>query len=308
MLKVIEESGYTPNLIAKSLRVQKTDIIGVLAEDIRGFPSPAIINGISEYAEQKGYNILLNDLRMLETLFNQYDHIGQHKDKINEAISLLLYGAKVDAIIYVGMFDRDITGIINEIDKPLVIAYSIAGDTYTHSVTYDNEEISGTVIRLLLNEGHRRIAVIAGPHDTFPTQMRMRGIERAFRESGLTLDNTFVRYGNWEYESGYICASALLASAPTAIFAMNDLMAAGAIDAVKSAGLRIPEDISIIGFDNREISSFLHPRLTTVEIDLKEIGLRAAQTVLKRIRGEKVDERCQVIQSKIIMRETVRLL
>ena len=306
VLKVIEQSGYKPNLIAKSLRVRKTDIIGILAEDIRGFPTPSIINGISEFAEQNGYNILLNDLRMLETLFNQYDHIGQHKEKINEAISLLLYGAKVDAVIYVGMFDRDITGIINEINKPLVIAYSTSSDPYTHSVTYDNEDISKAVIRMLLDTGHRRIAVITGLRHTFPAQTRMRGVMRAFSEYGLSWDSALVRYGDWEYSSGYACASELLASSPTAIFAMNDLMAAGAIDAVKNAGLRIPDDISVIGFDNREVSLFLHPRLTTVEIDLKGIGLRAAQTALQRIRGENIEERCQVIPSKLILRDTTR--
>ena len=183
VLDVIERSGYQPNHIAKSLRAKKTDTIGVLAEDIRGFTVPAIINGLSEYAEQEGYHILLNDLRMMESLLNRYDMIGQYRDKVNKAISLLLHGAMVDAVIYIGMSDRDITGIINEINKPLVIAYSTTNDPYARSVTYDNEQISGNVIRHFLNAGHRRVAMITGPLHTSPACMRLRGAEKAFAEA-----------------------------------------------------------------------------------------------------------------------------
>ncbi|MCL2718805.1 MAG: LacI family transcriptional regulator [Lachnospiraceae bacterium] len=305
ILDVIEQSGYQPNHIAKSLRVKKTYTIGVLAEDIRGFTVPAIINGLTEYAEKEGYYILLNDLRMMENLLNRYDMIGQYKDKVNKAISLLLHRAMVDAIIYIGMSDRDITGIINEINKPLVIAYSTTNDSYARSVTYDNEYISRNVIEHLLEAGHRRIAIITGPLNTSPACMRMRGAEKAFAEAGLELDEALVRHGDWEYNSGYIHAIDLIKARPTAIFAMNDLMAAGAIAAIHHAKLRVPDDISVFGFDNREIASLLQPKLTTVEIDLKGIGSTAAQMALKGIRGESSPECCRVIPSRLILRETV---
>jgi LacI family transcriptional regulator len=306
VLEVIEQSGYQPNQMAKSLRAKKSNTIGVLAEDIRGFPVPAIINGISEYAEHEGYRILLSDLRMMESLLNRYDMIGQYKDKVNKAISLLLHGTMVDAVVYIGMSDRDITGIIDKISKPLVIAYSTTNDPYAHSVTYDNEQISGEVIRHLLASGHRRIAVITGPLHTSPASMRMAGVENAFAEAGLVLDQDLVRHGDWEFPTGYIHATELLRYSPTAIFAMNDLMAAGAMAAIDHAGLRVPDDISIIGFDNRDISGLLQPRLTTVEIDLKGIGLAAAQTALQRISGEGGPERGRIIPSRLIIRETVK--
>jgi LacI family transcriptional regulator len=306
VLDAIEQSGYRPNHIAKSLRAKKTDTIGVLVEDIRGFPVPAIINGLSEYAEQEGYHILLSDLRMLESLLNRYDQIGQYKDKVNKAISLLLHAVRVDAVIYIGMSDRDITGIIDEINKPLVIAYSTTDDPHARCVTYDNEHISSSVIRHFLSAGHSRIAVITGPIHTAPARMRLRGVERAFREAGLEVNQALVRHGDWEYASGYIHTTELLEASPTAIFAMNDLMAAGAMAAIRHAKLRVPDDISVIGFDNREIASLLQPRLTTVEIDLKGIGLAAAQMALQGIRGEPSPERGQVIPSRLILRETVK--
>ena len=307
VLDVIEQSGYQPNHIAKSLRVKKTNTLGVLVEDIMGFPVPAIFNGISEYAEQNSYRILLNDLRMLESLFNQYDQIAQQKDKVNEAISLLLFGSRVDAVIYVGMFDRDISGVINEIDKPLVIASSTTGDPHACSVTYDNENISAEAVRYLFDIGHRRIAVITGLAHTFPVKMRMRGIQQAFNEKGFVLDNALVKNGDWEYDSGYSCMTELLEqeNRPTALFVMNDLMAIGAMDAISDAKLSIPGDISVIGFDDREVASFVRPKLSTIEIDLKGIGLEAAKTALKMISGAHVEERAIIVPSRLILRDTV---
>ena len=314
VVDAIEKLGYQPNQVAKSLRMKKTNNIGVLVEDIMGFSTSSIINGISEFVEQSGYHILLNDLRMLNSLYNRYDQITQQKDRINNAMSLLIFGAKVDAVIYVGMFDRDISGIINKIDKPLIIAYSTTSDDFACSVTYENEDIAANAVKYLIDSGHRRIAVITGLAHTSPSRMRMRGVHRAFREAGLTLESEYVKNGDWEYVSGYSCTAELLEQKrilrPTAMFVMNDLMAVGAMDAIRDAGLRIPDDISIIGFDNREIASMVQPRLTTVEIDLRGIGYVAAQVVISKIggSGKYVQEKNVVIPSKLILRDTVKAL
>jgi LacI family transcriptional regulator len=125
----------------------------------------------------------------------------------------------------------------------------------------------------------------------------------------LILDNALVKNGDWEYPSGYACMKELLELPvrPTALFAMNDLMAVGAMDAVKDAGLRIPEDISVIGFDNREIASYVSPRLTTVAIDLKGIGLAAAEAAIKAIRDNAAAKDEIVIPCKLIDRGTVAI-
>ena len=311
ILDAIAQTGYQPNQVAKSLRTKRTKNIGVLVEDIMGFSSSSIINGISEFVEQNDYKILLNDLRMLDSLFNQYDQIAQQQEKIRKAFSLLSFGARVDALIYVGMFDRDISGVIADMGKPTIIAYSTANDGHTCSVTYENETISAEAIRYLLESGHRRIAVITGLAHTSPAQLRMRGILSAFKETGFMLDSALVKNGDWERESGYACMKDLLeqeqGNLPTAVFAMNDLMAIGAMDAIREAGLRVPEDISIMGFDNREVSSFVWPKLTTVEIDLKGIGFAAAEMAVEQLReDEKTTQgRSIVLPGKIIVRDTV---
>jgi len=306
-LDVIEKTGYQPNILAKSLRTKKTNTIGVLVEDVLAFATPRIINGISEYVETTDYRILFNDLRMLESLFNQYDQIIQHKEKINNELMFLVYGAKVDAVIYIGMFDRDISGIIPDIGKPVIIAYSTSEDAHTCYVTYENESISAKMARHLINAGHRRIAVITGLPHTSPAIQRLKGIQRAFDEANISLDKSLVKNGDWERDSGYSCMKEILSNSriPTAVFAMNDLMAIGAMDAIKEAGLRVPQDISVIGFDNREESDVVSPKLTTVEIDLKTIGFAAAQVVAEKLAGEDSNRHRIVIPSKMIIRESV---
>ena len=311
VLDVIAETDYQPNRVAKSLRTKKTNIIGVLVEDIMAFPASRIINGISQYTEQTEYHILLNDLRMMDSLHNQYDQIIHQKDKINKALSLLVFGANVDAVIYVGMFDRDISDIITDVKKPVVIAYSTSKDEHTCSVTYENESISEDLAKHLIAKGHKRIAVITGLAHTAPAQKRMRGINKAFKDAGLILDNSLVKYGDWEHESAYSCMMEILRqerdSLPTAVLAMNDTMAIAAMDAIREMKLRVPEDISVVGFDNREVSDLVFPRLTTVEIDLETIGFLAAKVTDHRLSasGEYADTKNVVVPSRLILRDTV---
>ena len=312
VLDVIAKTGYQPNIVAKSLRTKKTNTIGVLVEDILAFSTPRIINGISEYMEKTEYHILLNDLRMMDSLFNQYDQIIHQKDKINRELMFLVYGAKVDAVIYIGMFDRDISNIIPDINRPVIIAYSTSKDAHTCFVTYDNEDVSAQMAKHLIDTGHRRIAVITGLAHTAPAQLRLKGIHKVFDEAGLILDSRLVKNGDWERSSGYSCMKDLLKSGngtlPTAVLVMNDLMAIGAMDAIKEAGLRVPEDISLMGFDNREVSDFVSPKLSTAEIDMKAIGFTVAQMAAQKLegKGDYVDERKIIIPSKMILRETVR--
>ena len=311
VMDVISKTNYQPNRVAKSLRTKKTNIIGVLAEDILSFPAVRIINGISEYIEKTDYNILLNDLRMLESLYNKYDQVIHQKDKINKALSFLVFGAKVDAIIYVGMFDRDISEVLSNINKPIIIAYSTSLDKYTCSVSYENENAAAELTKYVIDSGHKRIAVITGIAHTAPAQERLKGINRAFDESDIILDSAYIRNGDWERASGYACMKDLLDShsneLPTAVLAMNDLMAIGAMDAIRDAGLRIPEDISVVGFDNREVSEFVYPKLTTVEIDLQNIGYTAALMATQKLsgNGEYADKRNVIVPSKLYIRDTV---
>ncbi len=305
VLQAIELTNYKLNTIAKSLRINKTHIIGVLVEDIQGLPVPELVDGIYQRLEQTGYQVLLSNLRLLKKLYNQYEQLRQYPGIVNQGLQLL-EDARVDGIIYVAMHDRRIEGIQLPVNIPLVFAYADSSDPGSFSVTYQNESSAYAMTRLLIEQGHRQIALIVGHASTPAANQRLTGFRQAMDEAGLPVPSDYIRWGDWEYHSGLEEAEALLSLTvpPTAIFAMNDLMASGCYAAIRHRGLRIPEDISVVGFDNREIASCLFPGLTTVALPSREIGSTAAQQLLLRLEGQPVDTPMISLPCRIIQRDS----
>jgi len=304
--EAIRQTDYTLNTIAKSLRMNKTQTIGVLAEDIRGLPVPEIVTGISEYLEMRGYQLLLNNLRLLEKLYNQYEHISLCQDEINQGMKVLL-DAHVDGIIYVAMHDRSLDGVLMPVDKPLVYAYAKAGEQGRLYVTYDNKESATAITRCLIDKGHKRIAAIAGHRDSEPNRQRLNGFLEAMAEAGLIVPPEYIRWGDWESQSAAVQAATLLSlpQRPTAIFAMNDLMAAGCYQAIRSLGLDIPGDVSVAGFDNQVIASHLSPPLTTVSLPTRQIGYESARLLLELIDQPQVRHDNLVLPCSLCVRDSV---
>ena len=191
-------------------------------------------------------------------------------------------------------------------EQPLVIAYS-HGTAQDTSITYSNFDSAARLTRHLISKGHQRIAVIAGHPDSYPTQRRMQGFMSAMAAAKLAVPQEYIHEGDWEAGSGAAAMRALLAlpHPPTAVFAMNDLMAAGCYQALRDAGLSVPGDMAVVGFDNREVSSFLQPPLTTVALPSKEIGVRAAIRLLERIRNPALPPVKDILPCSIIERSSV---
>ena len=305
VLRAISQVNYKPNTLAKSLRMGQTHTIGILVEDIRGLPVSGIVSGISETLAKGGYKTILYDLHLLEKLYNQYEQIGTYRQRINEGLNFL-QSSDVDGIIYVAMHDRHLDYLFDPMDTPLVFAYSHGTETDTY-VTYSNRDSAANMIRYLLNKGHERIAVIAGHPHSYPTAQRLLGVQMALQQAGLALPQEYIQYGNWEYESGKEQTRKLLKldPLPTAIFAMNDLMAAGCMAELMSAGLRIPDDMAVAGFDNREIAAYLQPSLTTVALPTTEIGTEAALRIIDMISNPSPHPVRKIIRCSIIERNSV---
>jgi LacI family transcriptional regulator len=305
VLQAISQVNYKPNTLAKSLRMGQSHTIGVLVEDIRGLPVASIVSGISETLAKGGYKTILHDLHLLEKLYNQYEQIGSYRQRINDGLSLL-QSANVDGIIYVAMHDRHLDYLFDEMDIPLVFAYSHGTEKDTY-ITYSNRDSAADIIRFLIGKGHKHIAVIAGHPHSYPTAQRLLGIQMAMQQAGLSLPQEYIRYGNWEYESGMVQTGELLRLPiwPTAIFAMNDLMAAGCMAVLTSEGLRIPQDIAVAGFDNREIAEYLQPPLTTVALPTTEIGVQAALHIIDMISNPRIHPAREIINCSIVERASV---
>lgn len=297
----IKALNYTPNIVATNLRTGKSYTIGVIVEDIRCFPVPDIINGIGEGLEKEKYQMLVHDLHLYEKIWPDYSKISKYTDRIKKGIQLLRK-SMVSGIIYVCMHDRIINDLIEPMDIPLVYAYSSCTNERNY-ITYDDLSSAKMMAEYLLSLGHTRIGVIGGYRDAYPTRSRLEGIRLAMKEQGLILTDEYIRYGDWEYQSGYESALSLLKlkEPPTAIFALNDIMAAGCYHAASELGLNIPDDISIAGFDNRDISRYLYPSLTTMELPLKDIGKNAFNILFDSINDVSAGLRqialpCQVIK------------
>lgn len=311
VLKAAQELQYQPNNLAKSLRKRKSMTIGVVAEDITVFCTPEIIDGINRYLEGKGYHIILNNLRLVKKVGNNYSQVLKHIKEIKQSINVLLT-RQIEGIIYIGFHMRDVAPIIEGINIPIVCTYCYSSAGH-YSVNCDDFMGGYEITKHLLENGHRNIGLITGPVDSLPSQERLRGFKAALREYGIEYDESLIKIGNWEYDSGYKSAMELLERTNlTAIFAMNDLMACGVMDAAKELGIKIPDELSVAGFDNREFSYFHDPKLTTVKMPLDEIGVEAAKLILKSIEengkeeNNEANEKNIKLKCQVVYRESTK--
>ncbi|MDQ6420115.1 LacI family DNA-binding transcriptional regulator [Paenibacillus sp. LHD-117] len=285
VLKVIEELNYTPNDIAKSLKSSRTNTIGVIAEDVTVFNVPEIIDGINHYADRNDMHILLTNLRLHKRVGHQYADVDQYRKYAENAVADLL-SKQVEGIIYIGVHPRDVTGLINSRGKPIVYTYCYTQNDL--SIQYNDEQASFDAMNYLIGKGHRRIAIISGRMDSLPSRLRFNGFYKAVTESELPFDPQLIKVGDWGLQSGYELTQQLLAlnEPPTAILVMNDIMAVGAMRAATEAGVRIPEELSLVGFDNREFSDYLNPRITTMDLPLQQMGYSSMEALSSLIKGE----------------------
>lgn len=290
VLRVVEELNYTPNDVAKSLKSRRTNIIGVIAEDVTVFNVPEIIDGINDYADQHDMHILLTNMRLHKRVGHNFDHIDAYKKYAENAVADLI-SKQVEGIIYIGVHPRDVTGLIDTQGKPTVYTYCYADSEI--SIQYDDEQASYDAMKYLIKHGHQKIAIISGLMDSLPSRLRFNGYYRAITEYELPFNPNYIKVGDWGMESGYTLTKELLqleqSERPTAILIMNDIMAVGAMRALSKAGMVIPDDMSIVGFDNREFCEYVNPRLTSMDLPLHRMGYSAMEILVSKIKNKEVD-------------------
>ena len=285
VLKMAEKMEYMPSYVAKSLKTKNTRNIGVIAEDMTIFSIPDIIDGITEYCEKVDYKILLTNLRLYKKYNDRYYHREDYFGTVRQEIKKFL-AMQTEGIIYVTAHERIMHCIPEDLPIPAVMAYGYTESRKVPSVVVDDQNGAYGLVRYLIDRGHRRIGVIAGKVDSIHAQDRLLGYQKALRDCQLIYDPELVCQGDWTRESGYQCVDRLLEQKVTAVFCMNDLMAGGVYDRADELGIRIPADLSVVGYDNRELSSYYKPPLTTAELPLHDIGYRAAEVMMELLAGE----------------------
>lgn len=284
VLNTVAALNYVPNKVAKSLKTSQTNTLGVIAEDITAFDTPAIVDGINEFCEGHNYSISLYNLRIDNKVHNHFYLLKQYNDVLTKNI-LALSSACVDGLIYIGIYKRntELLPLIEELHLPVVYVYCYNSDEVPY-VTYNDKQGAREATRYLLERKHTKIGLICGPANTMITNSQIDGYKEALEQNGLSFCRSYVRFGNLEMESGAYHAKKLLSlpEPPTAVFTMNDIMAYGVYKYASQAGLRIPDDLSVIGFGNLPYSSYTLPPLTSVSVPLHQIGYTAAQALINQ--------------------------
>lgn len=306
VLEMVEKLDYTPNIVAKNLKMQKTRSIGVIAEDMTIFSIPDIIDGITEYFQMVDYQILLTNLRLFKKYNDTYYNREDYYELVQKEIKKLME-KQVEGIIYVAAHERVIKCIPETLTVPAVMAYGYTKSTVIPSVVVDDTQGAYDMIDYLIRKGHKRIGVITGKNDSMHAQARLVGYQKALYDHGILYDPELVTAGDWTRPSGRIGAEQLMSKGITAIFCMNDLMAGGVYDQLSEHGIRVGTDIAVVGYDNRELSSYYHPPLTTISLPLHDIGYRSGEVMIEMLEDDGLtqEEQIYAVNCEMLIRESV---
>lgn len=306
VLQVIKETGYKPNYMARGLRAAKTNTLGIIIDDLTEFSTPQIIDGIMSFCEENNYKAILENLRFYSKWGTKWYQNKGYQTSVQQAIEEFT-SIKVDGIIYVAGHARNINCIPENLDVPFILSYAFTDNKDISTVEFDDEKAACDLTKHLIKNGHKRIAVIAGAKDNIHTGRRLEGFKKAMKENGLTVKDSDIKFGNWYTESGYENAKLLLEDSDyTAVFCFNDLMAAGVYDYLYEKKLVPGKDISVAGYDNRTMSQYVKPALTTVEIPLYDIGRKSAELLLNQINSpENFEVQHHFVQCGFIERDSI---
>ena len=305
VMEMVEQTGYKPNYMARTLRAHKTNTVGLIIDDISAFSSPQLIEGVLDCLEKQGYKAIIETLRLYSKWNNQPDSDKYAKavhDSVEEMLSI-----KVDGILFIAAHAHNIEYFSPDIEVPIVIAYAYQTDNNFPTIKIDDFESSYTMTKHLIQKGHKKIAIIGGGASDMHEKDRLQGFEKAMKEAALEVQTNLVETGYWSREGGYNACAKLFEKAQdfTCIFCFNDLMAAGVYDYLYEKGKLPGKDYAVAGFDNREMSDYLTPPLTTMEIPLEEIGRKSAQVLLKKISGTEIKTNDIKIPCRLIERQSV---
>jgi LacI family transcriptional regulator len=289
----MEELGYQPNRLARSLRSGKTQIIGTIVPDNADPFFAEVARGIEDTAFENGYSLIL---------CNSDRNLGKEAFYTD-----VLVEKRVDGILFLaaGVSTERILDLQQQ-GMPVVVVDRELPAANVDSVVTDNAGGGWSATRHLIDLGHQRIGHIAGPSDLRLSDYRSTGYCKALEEAGIATDENIVVRGDFDFESGHRAAHQLLANdkQPTAIFACNDIMAIGAICAAVELDLRVPEDLSVVGYDDIPLASYSNPPLTTVAQPIYDMGVTAASMLLERLQDPSRPARRIVLDVELQIRRS----
>lgn len=294
VLAAIEKLEYRPSKVARSLVTRRTDTIGLLVGDIQNPYFSQVARGVLDLAQEREYDVFLCNTDGVPLT---------EKRAIHSLIDHNIDGA----IIYPTWKNKDWIPRFARLDCPLVMVNSIVEPAVGLSlVRTQMRKGANLAVRYLIKKGHQQIGMIAGEVSPINKINRVCGYREALEDNGLPFREEWVILGQPVIEHGFAATKELLAKIPkmTAIFCYNDLLAMGAVQYCKKMGLRVPEDIAVVGFDNIRFSALIDPPLTTVHVDKYEIGKRSTALLLRMLQEPNQIYPVEYVDTELIIRES----
>jgi len=295
VLLIINKLGYTPNAIARGLKTKRTYTLGMLIPDITNPFFAEIGRGVEDAANKNNFNVIL---------CNTDDKLKKERTYLE-----ILKGKRVDGLILGTAHNKD-KSILELEEKKfpyILISRNIEGLDKNCIII---DDVSGGIMatEYLVKLGHYRIAHISGPLKTRSAVNRLKGYKLALKKNKIEYQEELVKEGDFRITGGYKAMKKLLElpEPPTAIFAANDLLALGTMQAIQKKKYHIPEDFCIIGFNDIKLASFVYPPLTTIRQPMQEMGALAVKMLLKIIEGGEFNQKKVVLKPKLIIRESCK--
>ncbi len=308
VLATMEQTGYKPNYLAKSLRAISTKTIGVIVEDLLMFTTSPVIEGLMQYTEEMGYSVVIENMRM----FGRWSDKWMHDDALYQSalakVMAKMTSLNVDGIVYIAGYEHEVVLTGRPKDIPTVVVYANNADADVPCIKLDDEHGGYITYNYLLSMGHSKIGIISGEASSTHTVNRLRGIQRAMFEHGILFDPSHVVYGTWNKAGGYKGMKQLADKDVTAVICFSDLIASGVYEYLLKHDLKPGKDLSIIGYDNHEVSDLLYPPLTTIDLSLEKMGVSAVEWVIERCENKKaeMEEQLEIrVPGELIERDSV---
>lgn len=290
----VQKLDYRPNSVARSLKMKSTSTIGLITDDLEGVFTMSMMRGVEEAASAQGLSVML---------CNSYGEAARERHHLE-----VLLNKQIDGIILMSGYKvrERAAPALSLKNVPAVYLYQYTRELPAPCVLPDDAGGAALGTRHLLAAGRRRISLINGPYRYEATLARLTGYRQALEEAGFPFDPALVRVGEWNATSGYTLARELLALSdpPDAILCSSDHLAVGALEAIKEAGLSVPDDIGLVGFDNRYFAAHQRPPLTTVALPLREMGRLAGDLLIRAIRERTLEPVVHKIPCYLVQRES----
>lgn len=291
--KIARELRYSPNTAARALSTRRTDTLGILLPDLYGEFFSEVIRGMDTTARRYKYHLFIS---------------SSHNSKTEIETAVRLMSGRVDGLIIMSPH-IDASSLYSNLPGgvPVVLLNCHVEDGNFDAINIDNYRGAFDAVKHLAQHGHSRIAIITGTQRNIDAKERLRGYQDALEECGISYSPTLVYHGDFTEASAYRATLEIIEMnpRPTAIFASNDTMAIGALSALRVKNVSVPSDIALAGFDDIPVAAYLTPSLTTVRVNISELGVRAVETLLDAVMKKRRHEKRQLLmETSLVVRES----